>query len=322
MRRSSTHGVRKKGGSWRVTPLGSRIPLASLIHTLAVAEHLNFRHAANALGISQSCVSARVKMLEQNLGVMLFERRPRGVRLTLAGRHFVEQVAAGIDQLDHAVKTAGMLARGNHGRLHIGVHALIPDGFLANLLTRYRALQPCIDVEIAEGTARDTVMQVRAEELDLTFVAGTPDIPDCHSRPMWSEPLMAALPTNHALAGQEGVTWGDLAAEHFLVRFGGTGPQVYDHIVLRLAGRWPQPSIQRFDVGRDTLMSMIAQGYGVTIAGQSTSQIPTPGVVFLPVPDEPAPIIFSAIWSPQNRSPALHNLLNLASEVSRSARPI
>ena len=54
------------------TTLGSRIPLASLIQTLAVAEYLNFRHAANALGVAQSSVSARVKALEEDLGILLF----------------------------------------------------------------------------------------------------------------------------------------------------------------------------------------------------------------------------------------------------------
>ncbi|ASD04093.1 hypothetical protein CD797_16770 [Pseudomonas aeruginosa] len=66
---------------------------------------MNFRHAANALGVAQSSVSARVKALEEDLGILLFERHARGVRLTEAGRHFVERIAAGIDQLDHAVKT-------------------------------------------------------------------------------------------------------------------------------------------------------------------------------------------------------------------------
>ncbi len=106
--------------------LEGRVHMASLIQTLAVAEYLNFRHAANALGVSLSSVSARVKALEEDLGVLLFERHARGVRLTEAGRRFVKLAAAGIDQLDHAVKTASMAALGECGRLRIGVHALIP----------------------------------------------------------------------------------------------------------------------------------------------------------------------------------------------------
>lgn len=304
------------------TLLGSRIPLASLIQTLAVAEYLSFCRAAQALGTSQSSVSARIRALEEELGILLFERNTRGVRLTEAGRLFVERVSAGVDQLDHAVKTAGMAASGECGRLRIGIHALIPRSFLAELIGQYREDHPGIDVEIVEGTAREAVMQLRADRLDIAFVAGTPELPDFHTRPIWTEPLLAVLPERHPLAGQAAVTWADLTGETFLVRHGGTGPQVHDHIVLRLAGRWPAPSILRFDVGRGTLLSMVGKGFGVTIVGAATALLPTTGIVFLPFADEPEPVAFSAVWSPSNRSAALRNLLKLASKMSRSARPV
>jgi len=300
--------------------LSGRIPLISLVQFIAVAEHLNFRHAAKSLGVSQSSVSARVKALEDNLGVLLFERHARGVRLTDAGRHFMERVAAGVDQLDHAVKTAGMTAQGECGRLRIGIHALIPRSFLTELIRHYREAHTGIEVEITEGTARDAVMQLRADRLDVAFVAGKPEMPDCHTRPIWTEPLVAVLSDEHRLAGQSAITWSDLAGETFIVRHGGTGPQVHDHIVLRLAGRWPAPSILRFDVGRGTLLSMVGQGFGITIVGAATSLLQTSGVVFLPFADEPEPVPFSALWSPFNRSAALRNLLTLASDMGRLVR--
>ena len=318
MRRRATHTIDRPWGA--PTALGSRIPLASLIQTLAVAEYLNFRHAANALGVAQSSVSARVKALEEDLGILLFERRARGVRLTEAGRHFVERIAAGVDQLDHAVKTAGMAASGETGRLRIGIHALIPGSFLADLIGQYREDHPGIEVEITEGTARDAVMQLRADRLDVAFVAGTPELPDCHTRPVWTESLVAVLPDRHRLAGQPAITWADLVGETFLVRYGGTGPQVHDHIVLRLAGRWPAPSILRFDVGRGTLLSMVGQGFGITIVGAATALLPTTGITFLPFADEPEPVAFTAVWSPFNRSAALRDLLSLAKEMGRLIR--
>lgn len=303
------------------TSLGSRIPLASLIQMLAVAEHLSFHRAAKTLGVSQPSVSARIRTLEEDLGVRLFERNTRGVRLTEAGRLFVERVSVGVDQLDHAVKTAGMAASGECGRLRIGIHALIPRSFLAELIAQYREAHPGIEVEITEGTAREAVMQLRADRLDVAFVAGSPELPDCHSRPIWTEPLVAVLPERHRLAGQSAVTWADLTGETFLVRHGGTGPQVHDHIVLRLAGRWPAPSILRFDVGRGTLLSMVGQGFGITIVGAATSLLPTTGIVFLPFADEPEPVPFSAVWSPFNRNATLRNLLSLAGKMSRASEP-
>ena len=134
-----------------LSPLGSRIPLVSLIHALAVAEHLNFRHAASALGVSQSSVSTRIKQLEQDLGTLLFERRHRGVRLTEAGQHFLEHVATGIEHLDHAVRTAGAIARGEQGRLRVGLYSSIAAGFLAKLLSLFREQYPAVDLQITEA---------------------------------------------------------------------------------------------------------------------------------------------------------------------------
>jgi len=319
--RQRRHSAPMIDRQWGIpTSLGSRIPLASLIQTLAVTEHLNFRHAAKALRVSLSSVSARVKTLEEDLGVLLFERHARGVRLIEAGRHFVELVAVGVDQLDHAVKTANMAASGECGRLRIVVHALIPRSFLAGLIGQYREDHPGVEIEMTEGTAREAVMQLRGDRLDIVFVAGSPELPDCHSRQIWTEPLVAALPERHPLANRAAVTWADLAGETFLVRYAGTGPQVHDHIVLRLAGRWPASSIQRFDVGRGTLLSMIGQGFGITIVAAASALLPTPGVMFLPITDEPEPVAFLAVWSPFNQGPALRNLLNLASKMGRSIR--
>lgn len=303
---------------WGVpTSLGSRIPMASLIQTLTVAEYLNFRHAANALGVSLSSVSTRVKALEEELGILLFERHARGVRLTEAGQRFIEHVAVGVDQLDHAVKTAGMVAAGECGRLRVGIHALIPCSFLAELIAQYRVAYPGIEVEITEGTARDALTQLRADRLDLAFIAGPAELPDFHSRRIWTEPLVAVLPERHPLAGQSAVTWSNLASETFLVGYGSTGPQVHDHIILRLAGRLPPPSIQRFDVGRATLLSMVVQGFGITIVGAANALLPTTDIVFLPFADEPEPVPFSAIWSPYNQSPAIRKMLVLAGKLGR-----
>jgi len=301
----------------RSSPLGSRIPLVALLQALAVAEFSNFRRAAAALGVSQSAVSLRIKTLEQDLGILLFERRHRGVRLTEAGRHFLEQVAIGIDHLDHAVKTAGMIARGEQGQLRVGLHSSIADGFLPDLLNRYRDRHPNVDIEIVEGRTNDIIRFVREERLDVAFVLGTPTIEDCHSKPLWSETLVVALPANHTLAQTETICWADLAAETFLVRHGGGGPQMYDHVVLRLAENWRQPSIRRLDIGRDTLMSMVAQGYGITLTSQAMTKVSFPDVVFRPIFNEPEPIVFSAVWSPFNRGQTLLDFLSLAQQRSR-----
>lgn len=318
--------MRKRNG-WKdpTSPAASllmtgRIPMVSLIQTLAVAEHLNFRHASNILGVTQSSISARVKALEDTLGVQLFERRHRGVRLTEAGRQFVAGVSDGIGHLDHVVRTVGALAAGTEGQLHIGLHTSIAAGFLAELRQRYRNAYPGIEQIIAEGRSSETIGLVRDGKLDVAFVVNTPPPPDCHSRELWREPIVAALSSTHPLASSSSVLWRDLVQETFLVRAGASGPQVFEHVVRRVAERGASPQVLRRDVGRDTLMHMVASGEGITLTTEAASYVTFPGVVFLPIGDEPEAARFSAIWSPHNGSPALKNLLDLAIKMKSSAR--
>ncbi|MBD8908660.1 hypothetical protein MZTS_18510 [Methylorubrum zatmanii] len=95
--------------------------MTALIQVLAVAEHLSFHRAARVLGVSQSSVSSRVKALEDELGIVLFDRNTRGVRVIAAGRRFLDQVHEALGILDHAVKMARTQARGEEGELSITV---------------------------------------------------------------------------------------------------------------------------------------------------------------------------------------------------------
>lgn len=244
---------------------GGRFPMASLIQTLAVAEYLSFQRAASVLGTSQSSVSGRVRTLEEDLGIVLFDRNTRGVRLTEAGRRFVDQVGEAMGILDRAIKIAGMQARGDAGEIRIGVHALTFGCFLDRLFERFHGDHPGVLLHISEGTARDTQLLVREGRLDLAFMACTHQIPDLNSRVIWRDRLMVALPIKHPLAAQSDVEWRHLADETFLVRHGGTGPQVHDLIVTRSAGKWPTPTIRRFDISQSALVSMIAAGHGISL---------------------------------------------------------
>jgi DNA-binding transcriptional LysR family regulator len=298
-----------------------RISLSSLIQLVAVAEHLNFRHAANALGVTQSSVSNRIKALEETLGILLFERRHRGVRLTDAGQCFVAEVATGIGHIDLAVQTAGAISNGTEGRLAIGLHSSIAGGFLADLHRQYRSAYPTIEQTVVEGRSSEMIAMVRDGKLDVAFVLAVVDPRDCHARRLWEEPFMVALPMDHLLAVDQAVGWADLAAEVFLVRHDGAGPQLQDHVVRRVSDFGQAARIRRCDVGRDTLMHMVAIGEGITLTTAAASHLPFPGVVFRTIADEPEPARFIAVWSPHNRNPALKNLLDLADAIHRSVNP-
>ncbi len=179
-------------------------------------------------------------------------------------------------------------------------------------MERFHTEHPGIHLHITGGTARDAQLQVREGKLDIAFMACTHETPDLRSRVIWRDRLMVALPLTYPLAAAVDVEWRQLAEEIFLVRHGGTGPQVHYLIVLRSAGKWLTPPIRRVDVGRSGLLSMIAAGHGISLFVEDSAVGNVANVTFLPIRDEPETIAFSAIWSPGNRDPALPKLLNFA----------
>ena len=294
----------------------SHIPITSLVQVLAVAERLNFRHAAASLGVSQSSVSARIKALEDRLGIVIFERRHRGVRLTDAGRRFVAEVAIGMGHLDHAIVTAGAITSGEIGSVRMGISFPVFGGFLAELHRQFRAAHPNVDLIVVEGDPDVTMRKVREGSLDISMFMGEVEGVDCHVRHLWTEPFIVALPAAHDLAGKSGLTWADIAPHTFLVPSGGAGLQLQDHIVRRLAERGIRPRIRRYDAGRNTLMQLVSAGEGIKLTTRSATYIPFPGIVFRTLADETETARFGVLWSPHNRSASLHALLAIAQEMS------
>lgn len=165
----------------------------------------------------------------------------------------------------------------------------------------------------------DAIVQVREGKLDVAFVTGVPDPPDCHCKALWSEPLLAALPVTDGRVACSGLCWRDLAEDQFLVRSGGTGPQIREGIVRCFEQHGCRARIKRCDVDRCTLMSMVAQGMGVTVCDASVSAFNCPGIAFLRLLGEQQ-AEFSAVWSPHNFSIALRDLLDKAQTMSRERK--
>jgi DNA-binding transcriptional LysR family regulator len=127
-----------------------------VIQALTVAEHLNFRRAAEAIGVCQSSFSKRVIKLENLLGVDLFDRHHAGVKVTNAGIRFFEHVRLALEHLDLAVKSARMAGRVERGSLKIGIISSLVSGFLPELLRCYSARHREIEVSRTRDWPKDT----------------------------------------------------------------------------------------------------------------------------------------------------------------------
>jgi DNA-binding transcriptional LysR family regulator len=300
---------------------GPAVDLMSVHQALIVTEYLSFRRAAGVLGVRQSAVSHRIRVLEDKLGVSLFERKPRGVRPTQAGVRFFERARLVLEGLDAAVAGAKQAGCGQAGRLRIGIFTPLADGFLRNLIASFSRSHPQVGLEIREGDRRSHYADLRANSLDVVFTTGANVVDGCETAELWSERVHIALPNDHALSGLDRLDWPDLVGQQFIVSKTAPGPEVHSYIVRRAATCSNDPSVERLSVSPDTVLDMVGMGFGVAVVAASRAAAAVADVVFRPLTD-PADILpFSAVWLPANDNPALRRFLTAAHIAAGRARP-
>jgi len=304
-----------------VSPLSdSGLPAVSLIsiaQALLVAEHLSFRQAAGVLGAGQSAVSRRIRSLEDTLGVSLFERYHGGVRITAAGARFFDRARSALAQLDHAVKIAGAAGRGENGHLRIGIFSSIAAGFLRHLIRTFREQHPDVALQISEIASREHLALIQKGRLDVAFVMGTPAVPNCEVLQLWTEQIFVILPQGHALCTRKEIEWEAVRDEHFILRHSDPGPAIQDYVIKRLADLGHRPSVQKFDVGRETSVHLVALGLGVSLTSEATIANCFPEVEFRPIGSGTDTIPFSGVWSSKNDNPAFRRFLSLARALAK-----
>jgi DNA-binding transcriptional LysR family regulator len=296
------------------------IDFVSITQGLLVAECLSFRRAAKVLGVRQSTVSRRVRSLEDTLGVSLFERYSGGVRVTAAGARFFDQARDALVQLDYAVKSASAAGRGAIGRLNIGILSSMAAGFLREVIRAYRVRHPDVALQVLEGASLEQIALVRKSRLDVAFVLGTPDAPNCDVAHLWTEHMFVALPQGHILCENDEVTWEALRNEQFILCQSEKGRALHDHLIKRLAELGHNPSIERLDVGRETLMHLVALRLGLSLTSEAMVATQFPEVTFRPIAGDAAVIPFSALWLPSNDNPAFRRFLSLARRTAKQWR--
>jgi DNA-binding transcriptional LysR family regulator len=292
----------------------------SVAHALFVADHQSIRGAARALGIRQSSLSRRVRALEDELGVSIFERHRRGVTVTNAGARFLQQAQDALLHLEQATKSAGEAGQGAAGQLSVGIRSSIAAGFLRELLQKYSGRHSDVVIQYVEGASTEQISFVRNRRLDVAFVADTSEAADCDIAPLWCERLFVALPDNHPLSDRKTLEWKALRKEHFIFRQSKWGSALCERVIKHLSDRGHTPRVQKFDVGRETVMHLVAMGQGVSLTSEATIVTLFPGVVFRPISGGDATLQFSAVWWPGNDNPALRRLLSLARILAREKR--
>jgi DNA-binding transcriptional LysR family regulator len=232
----------------------------------------------------------------------------------------LQEARAALLQLDHAVKTATTAGSGKIGRISIGILSSIGTGYLRKLIQVYRSHHPDVGIQILESASADNVAAVRKRQLDVAFIMDTTDASGCETLPLWTERIFVVLPEHHALCERKEIEWTDLRNEHLIVRQSERDRALCDRLTRRLTGRNDDADVQKLNVGRDTLMHLVAMGLGVSLTSEATIATPFPKVVFRPMAGDDELIQFSAAWLPHNDNPALRRFLSLARYLAKERR--
>ncbi|GAA2033064.1 LysR family transcriptional regulator [Catenulispora yoronensis] len=186
---------------------------------LEVARRESFTAAAAPLGFTQSAVSRQIATLEAAVGAPLFDRLPRGVRLTEEGRALLPHAEAVVGRLRAAVGDVRAVRILGGGRLRLGAIPTAEMALVPRAIAAFRRAHPGVAVTHAEGLTRGLTAALRAGDLDLAVI-GTPDpepvFEGVRLRRLMGDPLAVALPVGHRLAGRDVVRLADLAGENWI----------------------------------------------------------------------------------------------------------
>lgn len=262
--------------------------LRQLRYFNALAETLNFHRAAERLHISQPPLTVAIRKLEEDLGVALFERDPRGVRLTTAGLAAVvpaREALAAAEKVREAVRQG---AAGLRGRLSIGFIGSAIGELLPRIVSPFRHAYPEVELALEEMNSVEIVRAIAARRLDVGLVR----LPVMDSAPVAidvieTDELVAVLPASDVLARRKTLDLGALADRSFIIY----SPVSVLHATIRLACHRAgfTPRVAQEAVQVQTILSLVEAGLGVALIPGRSARFAGEGVRIVTLSD-PVPI--------------------------------
>lgn len=297
-------------------PMAHVVDLRQLRFAIAAADCGSIRQAAELLSVRHSVLSRSIRQLEYRIGVSVFERSGGGVKPTPAGRGVLRMARSILEQVDLLVATAKSNGRGEDGRLSIGFCTSISTGNLRATLTDFKNRHPQIELATVERSRTRLATALRNGTVDVVIVTGDAPLPDNIARPLWSERILVSLPEDHALAAGTVINWTDLRNETVLLSQHDPGREIEDLLISKLVSPADRPKIERHDVSRGIIKSLISMKLGISLVLESDIGASFAGLVYRELRDGTGPtrVDFAAHWRGDNENPGLVGFLKLLAE--------
>lgn len=302
--------------------------LRQLRSFIAVAEELNFTRAAVRCHLAQPSLTRQIRLLEEELGVELFDRSRRQIRLTEAGRIFLEDTRRSLAALEQAVRKVRRTSGAEPQRLRVAAPVFAMYGLVPRILHAFSKGYPQIPLELHELYSVDAVLGLKEGWLELGFLRADTVPAGLAWQSVERIEMMVFLPAQHPLAALGAVPFPALADEPFILlgrHAAQNVSQSYRELVVgwcRRAGFEPRITQSESWVQSDSaIIRLVASGVGVHLALPSPqSQALPPEVVSRPIIN-PAPYLeLVAAWRQGEDSPALRAFVEVIRETALAAQ--
>ncbi|WP_437559189.1 LysR family transcriptional regulator [Acidithiobacillus sulfuriphilus] len=233
----------------------------------AVARHQSFTRAGQELHLSQPAVSMQIKLMEEQVGLPLFEQLGRRIYLTEAGHELARYSTAITQQLDEAAQVINDLKGLEGGHLHIAV-ATTGAYIAPYLLAAFARLHPQLKVSMDVTNREALLHQLADNEVDLAIMGRPPEELALDATAFLDNPLVVIAPPGHPLAGHPRITLQDLAEYPFIVREAGSGTRSAAERFFSKAGVSLQTSMEMSS--HEAIKHAVRAGMGLGIASLHT----------------------------------------------------
>lgn len=249
------------------TPIMKHATLRQLKTFETVARHLSFSRAAEALHLSQPAVSKRIKELESQVGLPLFEQLGKRIYLTAAGQEMLSISRNIIQQFKEAEEAFDALKGVSGGRLNL---AVISGAiyFVPHLLSEFCRRYSTIAVNLAVHNREDVLRELSENTADLAIIGRPPEQLDTVSEPFAPHPYVIVAPASHALVGKRRIPWLELAGERFIAREVGSDTEIA--MMESFRGFGVKPHIAMEIKSNETIKQAIIAGMGIAFLPRYT----------------------------------------------------
>lgn len=288
--------------------------LRRLRYFVAVAEEASFNRAAQKLHMSQPPLSNQIKQLEKELGVVLFERTSRGVRVTEAGELLLDEARRILAQIEQTVRIVRRVGNGEVGRLTLGFVPSASDEALPPILNDFRERYPEVELFLREMRPNLIVQRLHDGQIDAGLLYLPLEDPALEAECVLREPLVLALPEKHPLAAEDRVELRRLAGEPFILpaRYA-MMPGLHGQVIeaCRQAGFTPD-AVQKDVWLMQTIVGLVAGGIGVALVPDSLRNLRRRGVAYRAVSGLPPTVELGVVWRRDEQSSVLGSFLDVA----------